>query len=621
MADAHATEEFEQILQGTLAYLRTVAARELDYPAVVRIERAAYRRSRVLLDELGLGDAEPRQETDELLDEVVSQRRGRQSVTEQVLGWAAGGAEDEGPEGVADDAHQDVSDEVTTLAGGDEEAFEELADEEAFEEIAAEEEEEDEDEDTAEPGTPVPGRRPAPAAVEAEPEMEELEAVEDLEEEEEAIEAAPDVEPDLDLDAMEEVPETEGDDATGEVPRPGARGPLLPDFDFDDEGEEQDETVVFAMGSGKTADEVARMLGEATDPEVQEESFDLMPELAGEEAEEEGEEADELELELEEELAVDDTDDEMPAPLDFGSNAPASDRRGAALKADPTPPARATPAPAARAGARAAPAAVAAVGGRASASARAAVPTIRESHDPAPPRAAAIQVNAKSGTGKMMGFEEEEEPLEIGSAEDYGEEEDDNDGGGGFSLNIQEYESAVEEVEEEEEEEEPEPVKPVYRGPDQGQVRGMLSKAREAADRGDMQAGVELFSDVLDADPDSIDAYVGRGRLYLDLGDYSRAMSDFMTAEDLAPQSPEPQVAIGDLYFARKDYRKAIDYFNEALNLDKNHAMAHCRRGISHYYRKNYQEALVDLEKAEKMDADIPNIGTYIAMAKKKAKK
>ena len=66
-----------------------------------------------------------------------------------------------------------------------------------------------------------------------------------------------------------------------------------------------------------------------------------------------------------------------------------------------------------------------------------------------------------------------------------------------------------------------------------------------------MQQGVNLFSDVLDADPDCVEAFVGRGRLYLDLGDYSRAMSDFMTSEDLSPDNPEPQVAIGDLYFAR----------------------------------------------------------------------
>jgi hypothetical protein len=49
--------------------------------------------------------------------------------------------------------------------------------------------------------------------------------------------------------------------------------------------------------------------------------------------------------------------------------------------------------------------------------------------------------------------------------------------------------------------------------------------------------------------------------------------------------------------------------------------MAFCRRGISHYYRKNYRDALDDLMRAQKLDADIPNIQTYVSMAKKKAKR
>ena len=74
------------------------------------------------------------------------------------------------------------------------------------------------------------------------------------------------------------------------------------------------------------------------------------------------------------------------------------------------------------------------------------------------------------------------------------------------------------------------------------------------------------------------------------------------------------------MYFARKDYRKAIEHFDAALTMDSKHAMAYCRRGISHYYRKNYKQALTDLNKAQKLDQDIPNIRTFITMAKKRAK-
>lgn len=251
----------------------------------------------------------------------------------------------------------------------------------------------------------------------------------------------------------------------------------------------------------------------------------------------------------------------------------------------------------------------------------AAVPTIRDS-DEARPRAAAIQLNAGGGA-KVLGAEEEEEPIEIGEAS--ADELDDDDDGGGFSLKVQEHEESEEEeeeYEEEDEDEEEEPPAPpppaAPRGPSAQEIRAMLDAAQAAVQSGNLQQGANLYSDLLDTEPDNLEGHVARGRLYLDLGDYSRAMSDFAVAEDIAPSNPEPQVAIGDLYFARKDYRKAIDYFDLALQLSPNHAMAFCRRGISHYYRKNYQDAVVDLEKAKKLDPDIANIQTYISMAKKK---
>jgi len=248
------------------------------------------------------------------------------------------------------------------------------------------------------------------------------------------------------------------------------------------------------------------------------------------------------------------------------------------------------------------------------------VPTIREGNDPVP-KAAAVQLNAGGGGGRVLGLEEEEEPIELGSVGDYGEDEDEYDHDGeGLSLAIQEYEEE-EEWEEEEIEIAPEPAPPPPpRGPSPEEIQAVFERAQAAANSGALQEAADLYSDVVDADPDHLEAHVGRGRLYLDLGDYSRAMSDFMVAEEIDENSPEPLVAIGDLYFHRKDYRKAIEYFNTALQMAPNHAMAYCRRGISHYYRKHYRDALGDLEKANKLDPDIPNIASFISMAKRKAK-
>ena len=244
------------------------------------------------------------------------------------------------------------------------------------------------------------------------------------------------------------------------------------------------------------------------------------------------------------------------------------------------------------------------------------VPTIREGGD-ARPRGAAILIGTgdQAGAPKVLGLEEEFEPLEMGEADG------DVPAGEGFQIQVEEYDDVYETIEEEEPSAMPVPAPPPPPrvGPGKAELRALLDQAHEAAKSGENERAVDLFSDVLDADPDNVEAHIGRGRLYLDLADYARAMSDFTVAEDIEEASPEPQVAIGDLYFARKDYRKAIDYFTVALEMSPNHAMAYCRRGISHYYRKNYAEALDDLLRAQRIDNEIANISTFVAMAKKKA--
>ena len=126
----------------------------------------------------------------------------------------------------------------------------------------------------------------------------------------------------------------------------------------------------------------------------------------------------------------------------------------------------------------------------------------------------------------------------------------------------------------------------------------MFEEAHQHLVEGELQAAVQLLSDIIDLEENFLLAYVARGRIFLDLGDYARAMSDFTIAHEASPELPEPQLAIGDLYFSRKDYARAIQYFNGALSVMPENAMAYCRRGISRYYEHNYERALTDLARA-----------------------
>ncbi len=251
------------------------------------------------------------------------------------------------------------------------------------------------------------------------------------------------------------------------------------------------------------------------------------------------------------------------------------------------------------------------------------VPSVRPSSTR--PRAAAVQLNTSGVGGRVIGLDDDVEPIEIGAAED---DDEFVESGGGFSVTLQHDDDDLYgpdiEVEEEDVEllnefdEALDAAPPTLPAVSPAEVAQLYQEAENAVAGGDLGTAADLYSDVIDADPEHLDAHVARGRVFLDLGDYSRAMSDFMVAEEIAQDNPEPQVAIGDLYFARKDYRRAIEYFNAALSLDPEHAMAFCRRGISHYYRKNYNDALEDLLHAQQLRPDIPNLTTYVAMAQKK---
>ncbi len=251
----------------------------------------------------------------------------------------------------------------------------------------------------------------------------------------------------------------------------------------------------------------------------------------------------------------------------------------------------------------------------------AALPTIRDSQTrpDARPAVAAIRLDPKGGASVVN----EPITLELGAADD-----DWEDDGSGFSIQVEEYEAELEPLDEAElAPMTPTPPQAVVAAPTRsaptmtgGQIASLLTKAGEAAERGDLQSAIQLYSDALDFDPDNVAAAVGRGLAWLDLADYARAMSDFTVAEDAAPNDPNVNAAIGKLYYDRKDYGRAIDYLDRAVELDPKHAMAWCRRGISHYYRKDYARAYNNLVEAEKLDPKIPNIRTYIGMVRKKMK-
>jgi len=148
--------------------------------------------------------------------------------------------------------------------------------------------------------------------------------------------------------------------------------------------------------------------------------------------------------------------------------------------------------------------------------------------------------------------------------------------------------------------------------------KNLLRIATKAHGEGQLDTAIEAYTDLLDQDATQPSALLARGRCYLEKKDYSAALSDFKRAKKIDPKDPDPWVALGDLQFARKKHAQAIEAFDQAITLESNHAQARCRRGMAHYHTGLYRQAFLDLQRAYKLDPEIPNIRRLVQLAIRK---
>ena len=97
----------------------------------------------------------------------------------------------------------------------------------------------------------------------------------------------------------------------------------------------------------------------------------------------------------------------------------------------------------------------------------------------------------------------------------------------------------------------------------------LLSKKAELALRADDSASAtELFSTILELDPENFSARMGLGRLHMKADKSDDALAEFKNAADLMPDSPVPHIAIGDIYLKTGVNLMAEQEFLNAIELD-----------------------------------------------------
>lgn len=115
---------------------------------------------------------------------------------------------------------------------------------------------------------------------------------------------------------------------------------------------------------------------------------------------------------------------------------------------------------------------------------------------------------------------------------------------------------------------------------------------------------IDLYSCVLQVDPDYAPAYASRGYAYAALLDADNAFADYEQALALDEGLVAAYNNRGALYTTQGNFGLAINDFTLAIAFDPDAAVSYNNRGVVHAIEGNYDLALVDFEQALAIDPD-----------------
>jgi tetratricopeptide (TPR) repeat protein len=116
--------------------------------------------------------------------------------------------------------------------------------------------------------------------------------------------------------------------------------------------------------------------------------------------------------------------------------------------------------------------------------------------------------------------------------------------------------------------------------------------------QGDTEPAIAHFSRAIILDPQSSEAYAGRGDAYSQMGDFKHALPDYDKAIELNPLYAHAYAGRGWAYYGLDDEKRAMADYNKAIQLDPNNAEAYYFRGHAYYSSHDYEPAMADYNQA-----------------------
>ncbi|MGK7945718.1 MAG: tetratricopeptide repeat protein [Microcystaceae cyanobacterium] len=138
------------------------------------------------------------------------------------------------------------------------------------------------------------------------------------------------------------------------------------------------------------------------------------------------------------------------------------------------------------------------------------------------------------------------------------------------------------------------------------QAEEVYQQALEKAKKGDFKAALTDFDQVIQLNPQSAEAYNGRGNTYFVLDKQQEAIKDYTKAIKLNPQLARSYYNRAYAYYRLGDTQKAIKDYNQAIELNPNYPPAYGNRAIVRSQLGDEQGAIEDYTQVIEFQPNLP---------------
>jgi arylsulfatase A-like enzyme/predicted Zn-dependent protease len=128
-------------------------------------------------------------------------------------------------------------------------------------------------------------------------------------------------------------------------------------------------------------------------------------------------------------------------------------------------------------------------------------------------------------------------------------------------------------------------------------VFNQLSEARELGLKGNFDQAERLVEQIIQDDPDVIDAYFTLGNLYFKEGKFEEALESFFKALERKPDDAFTAINIANSYISMGDFNEAETFLQSIIDALPPDSQIHFILGNINYFQKEYEEALKNYKK------------------------